>query len=84
MAMGLPIIAARSGGIPEILSSDNAILLQKGENFVDQLSAAILDLYRHREKCMLMGEASLKLSRNYSKQHYAESFMQALSSTLNT
>ncbi len=84
MAMGLPIIAARSGGIPEILSSDNAILLQKGENFVDQLSAAILDLYRHREKCLRMGEASLKLSRNYSKQHYAESFMQALSSTLNT
>lgn len=78
-AMGLPIITTRRGGIPEEVTEENAILLNTDEYFIDNLSTAILDLYQHPEKRKAMREASLKQSKYYSKQRYAEDFFKALS-----
>lgn len=77
-AMGLPIIATRRGGIPEEVTENNAILLETDEYFVDNLSAAILDLYEHPEKRQRMAVASLKRSKLFDKETYAKNFFAAI------
>ena len=77
-AMGLPIITTRRGGIPEEVTEDNAILLHTDESFVDNLAAAILDLYQHPEKRKQMSAASLERSKLFDKETYAKNFFAAL------
>lgn len=77
-AAGLPIITTKHGGIPEVVSSQNAILLDTDEHFVDNLATAILDLYQHPEKRKQMAEASLKRSRLFDKETYAKNFFAAI------
>ena len=79
-AMGLPIITTRRGGIPEEVTEENAILLETDEKFVDNLAAAILDLYEHPEKRAQMSAASLKRSKLFDKETYAKNFFAALES----
>ena len=80
LAMGLPIITTRRGGIPEEVTEENAILLTTDENFVDNLASVILDLYKHPEKRKLMREASFKRSKLFDKERYACDFFKALNS----
>ena len=77
-AAGLPVIATRRGGIPEEVSTDNAILLETGDRFVKDLAHAILDLYEHPEKRSAMSQASLQRSKQFDKDTYARNFFKAL------
>ena len=77
-AMGLPIITTIRGGIPEEVTTENAILLDTNEHFVDHLSAAILDLYQNPEKRIKMATASLERSKKFDKETYAKNFFKAL------
>ena len=77
-SMGKPIITTRRGGIPEEVSEENAILLDTDEHFVDNLAAAILDLYQHPEKRNKMAEASIARSRMFDKETFASNFFKAL------
>lgn len=79
-AMGLPIITTRRGGIPEEVTEENAIMLETDDHFVDNLAAAILDLYQHPEKRQKMAAASLKRSKLFDKESYAKNFFKALES----
>ena len=77
-AMGLPIITTRRGGIPEEVTEENAILLETDDKFVDNLAAAILDLYENPEKRAQMSAASLERSKLFDKETYAKNFYKAL------
>lgn len=77
-AAGLPIITTSQGGIPEVVSEQNAILLDVNEHFVDNLAAAILDLYQHPEKRQQMSKASLERAKLFDKETYAKNFFKAL------
>ena len=77
-AMGLPIITTRRGGIPEEVTEKNAILLHTDEHFVDNLAAAILDLYQHPEKRKAMSQAGLERAKLFDKETYARNFYKAL------
>jgi glycosyltransferase involved in cell wall biosynthesis len=77
-AMGLPIISTQRGGIPEEVTEENAILLKTDEDFVDNLAAAILDLYQHPEKRQQMSKASLERGKLFDKENYARNFFKAL------
>ena len=79
-AMGLPIITTRRGGIPEEVTEKNAILLETDEHFIDNLAAAILDLYQHPEKRKQMSTASLERSKLFDKETYAKNFFAAIES----
>ena len=76
MAVGLPLITTRSGGIPEICK-DVATIVDR-DNIVDNLVLAILDLYEHPEKRKQMGEASLKRARIFDKDTFSANFFAAL------
>ena len=77
-AMGLPIITTRRGGIPEEITEENAVLLSTDKHFVENLANAILDLYQHPEKRTAMAKASLKRSKFFNKETYAENFFNAI------
>ena len=78
--MGLPIITTRRGGITEEVTDDNAILLNTDKHFVDNLAAAILDLYYHPEKRKQMSAASFERSKLFNKEAYAKNFFEAIES----
>lgn len=77
-AMGLPVISTRRGGIPEEVTKDTAILLDTDESFINNLAAAILDLYQHPEKRRQMAAAALEHSKRFDKENYARNFFAAL------
>ena len=78
MAVGLPLITTRSGGIPEICEGVATIVDRK--NIVNNLSSAILDLYNHPEKRKQMTEASHERAKLFDKETYAKNFFSALES----
>lgn len=76
MAAGLPLITTRSGGIPEICEGVATIV--ERNNIIDNLAAAILDLYQHPKKREQMSNASLERSKFFDKETYAQNFFAAL------
>ena len=76
MAAGLPLITTRSGGIPEICEGVATIVDR--ENIVENLAAAILDLYNHPEKREQMAAAGLERAKLFDKETYAKNFFKAL------
>ena len=90
MAAGLPIITTDRGGIPEMVTPDcsatadgaclskNAIVLPLSDNLSDNLAQAILCLYQNKNLRQHMGEVSLALSQQYTKESYARNFFEAL------
>lgn len=76
MAMGLPLITTRSGGIPEICEG-TAIIVER-DNIVNNLVSSILDLYKHTEKRHEMAEASLKRAKQFDKETYAKNIFAAI------
>lgn len=77
-AMGLPIITTRRGGIPEVVTEKNAIMLETDEHLVKNLANAILDLFQHPEKRAKMSIFSRSHSKFFDKYVYAENFFKAI------
>ena len=78
-AMALPIITTLRGGIPEEVTTDNAILLDPDDHFVSRLANAILHLSQHPEECRRMSEASLLHARQFDKDTFSANLLTALS-----
>lgn len=78
MAVGLPLIVTRSGGIPEAVDENCAIILDKKQNLVSSLANAILNLYQNKEQRKNMSNAALKRSFHFSKEKYAKQFFDEL------
>ncbi|MCR5434886.1 MAG: glycosyltransferase family 4 protein [Bacteroidaceae bacterium] len=76
MAVGLPLVTTRSGGIPEICEGVATIV--ERHDIVNNLVSAILDLYEHPEKRQQMAAASVERAKQFDKDTYARSIFQAL------
>jgi len=77
MAVGIPLITTRSGGIPEICE-DVACIVNR-ENIIEDLTEAIINLYHHPKIRAKMSELSISRAQQFSKEKYAENFFKALS-----
>jgi len=77
-ASGIPVITTDSGGIPENISTDCAMMVKRDENFIKNLSFSIQDLLVSQEKRLLMGEAGLRHALNYSSISYYRNFVDIL------
>jgi len=78
MAAGLPIVTTDRGGIPEMVTADNAVILPFPTDLSHDLAKAILHLYDRQDVRKHMGEASLARAKEYSKENYARDFFQAI------
>lgn len=76
MAVGLPLITTRSGGIPEIC--EGVAIFVDRINIVNNLVKAILELYEHPEKREQMATASLERAKLFDKEAYAEKIFEAI------
>lgn len=65
-AAGLPVITTRSGGIPEYMSSDFSILLDRS-NIVDDLQSAICEILDHEDLWREKG----RLASEYVCKHFS-------------
>ena len=71
MAAGLPIVASRVGGIPDLVKDGkNGLLVPPAD--ASALAEAISDLLTDKEKRNRMGEAGKKMCRQYSAEAMVE------------
>ena len=75
MACGRPVLATRSGGMPEYLEGSQAVLVERGENIADQLAWSIRMLYEHPALCAEMGAAGAKRAKDFSIARYYDEFV---------
>lgn len=80
MASGLPLITTRSGGIPEICEGVATIV--ERDNIVNNLVAAIFDLYNNPPKRKQMAVASLERSKLFDKEYYVTKFFNSISTQI--
>lgn len=76
MALGLPLITTRSGGIPEICEGVATIVVR--EDIANYLATAILDLYEHPEKRKQMSVSGLERAKLFEKGIFARNLFEAL------
>lgn len=64
MALGKPIVASRTGGIPEaVRNNHNGILVEKQNPFA--LADAIIELYHDKAKRLIYGNNSIDIVKNF-------------------
>lgn len=76
LAAGLPLITTRSGGIPEICEGVATIV--ERTDIVNNLVAAIHNLYDNPEKRKQMTTASLERAKLFDEESYSKKFFAAL------
>ena len=65
MSAGLPVVASKVGGIPELVSKDSGFLIECGD--LDSLVKAVITLVKDREMRLLMGKnARKKIKDNFT------------------
>lgn len=75
MACGRPVLATRSGGMPEYLAGSQAVLVDRGPDIVGQLAWALQMLYEHPNLCREMGAAGAQRARDFSVAAFYEHFV---------
>lgn len=75
MACGRPVLATRSGGMPEYLAGSQAVLMDRGPDIVGQLAWALQMLYEHPNLCREMGAAGAQRARDFSVAAFYEHFV---------
>lgn len=76
MAVGLPLITTRSGGIPEICEGVATII--ERNDIVHNLSTAIINLYQNYPKRQQMATSALERVKMFNKDTYVKSFFDAI------
>lgn len=82
MACGRPVLATRSGGMPEYLEGSQAVLVERSENIADQLAWSIRMLYEHPALCAEMGAAGARRAQDFSVERYYTDFVRIVQQVL--
>jgi glycosyltransferase involved in cell wall biosynthesis len=81
MDRGLPVIASRVGGVPDIVhDDDNGILIDPAR--VDQLRAAILELRANPQRRRLLGDRGRALAKSFTADAMARKYLKIYSTAL--
>lgn len=78
MACGIPVISTKSGGIPEYLHDNCAILLDRDENIVENIEKSIIELLNNKDKVDDLIEKGLKVASEYDSQDYYNNFFKSI------
>ena len=78
LSCGKPIVATKCGGIPEYVDDECAVLVNKGRNYVNDLSRSICRILNDDESRERMALASKRRSKMYSTELYYDNLLKAL------
>ncbi|NDW12749.1 glycosyltransferase family 1 protein [Bacteroides sp. 214] len=78
MAVGLPLIVTRSGGIPEAVDEECAIIIEKDETMIEKLAQSILLLYSDKDKQEKMSIHAKQRALLFNKDNYAKNIFKEL------
>lgn len=78
MGCGRPVLATRSGGMPEYLEGSQAVLVDREGDVAGQLSWAIRMLYEHPQLRAEMGAAGARTAQQYSSERFYEEFVRII------
>ena len=70
LVSGKPLITTRSGGIPEYADEQSAIILERGDQLVDQLADAMTKIARDSDERDAMGAHKTALRSEFNKETY--------------
>ena len=76
MAAGVPLIATKSGGIPEVC--DDSVFLIERENIVKNLANAITYTYKNYTKFQLLSEKAQMRSWDFDKDSFSRHYLQII------
>ena len=74
LVSGLPIITTRSGGIPEYAKDGSAIILEKDENLVKNLTISIDSLLEDENRLSEMSKKAKEVSKDLTLENFYNNF----------
>lgn len=80
MAAGIPLIATKSGGIPEVCE-DTAILVDK-EDLVNNLVKSILHLYENPNEAKHLKDIAQERSWKFDKDSFSKHYLQVIKDSI--
>lgn len=78
MASGIPLIVTNSGGIPEYVTDECAIIIKRDKNMIDNMGKCLVNLIKDNEKRDRMGNNSRKNSLQFSTKNYYYNFLEII------
>lgn len=78
MASGLPVIATKTGGLPEVVDDSCAILLDKDNHLPRNIAQSILHLFEDHELHRKMSIASFHRAAKFKIDNYWKNFNQLI------
>jgi len=72
---GIPIIITRSGGMPEVVTDDGAIIIEKNENLVQNIAVAVETIISQPAKMAQMQKANNMQSQKFRKSQFYDDFV---------
>lgn len=82
MTMGLPQIVSNCGGIPEEVTEENAIFVER-ENLIDNLENAIKRIIENKDLRIEMSKKSIERAKLFSLELYNNNFFKLLRDEFN-
>lgn len=82
LAEGIPLVVTRSGGIPEYVDENTALIVEK-TNIVENLKKAICYMKEHPEVRKTMSQNARILSKKYDEAIYYKDFVEMTDTILN-
>ena len=80
MASGIPLITTNSGGIPEYISAESAIMHKRDENLIENLMLSIDELVENIEKREFLGKNARRHILQYNTKQYYQDFIEIIES----
>jgi glycosyltransferase involved in cell wall biosynthesis len=78
MAAGRPLITTRSGGIPEYIDAECAIVLEPDESLTERLATAMVELAEDAKRRRLMGIAAKTRASQFGVERFYSEFVSLL------
>lgn len=75
---GKPVVITKSGGMPEIVDEDCAIVVSNDASLPDSLAQAFISLSRNPERVADMGKAAARRAELFSPDHQYKRFVQII------
>lgn len=83
MASGFPIITTNSGGIPELVNSECAIVINRNKDIIQEFKRAMIKLLKDPKLREDMSINSRNRSKEFSKEQFCLNFLKEINKTNN-